>query len=421
MATRLDKVLGILYFDLNGFKFVNDNFGHSVGDQVLIEIAKRMKNRLRNGDTVARVGGYEFVVLTNMLQEPVQAYSVAKKVNQIICEPIQIDGNEFNITVSIGISTFPEVTDVDKLVQCADMAMYEAKASKQHFACFYTKHLENKYQKQKLMEDALDSAINNKELSATFQPILSRNDDQGLAVEALCRWRSGSLGTVATEQFIPIAESSKLGDRLGSFMLEQCAQLKKVCDARGIKLNKICINIFARQFTDKQFARRLLKEADELGLAHHHLCVEITERQMIENIEVCQVQLATLKLHGVQVALDDFGTGFSSITHLKNLPIDFLKLDRSLIAHVDTTEDNQAICDGIIHMAHRLKIKVTAEGIERIEEYQTLAEMGCDEFQGHLLGYPMAEMDLLNHWHKSQLKMLPGHKGEDHNESRPTH
>ena len=407
-AKRLKKSVGILYFDLNGFKFINDNFGHSVGDQVLVELSRRLKEHLRTGDTVARVGGDEFVVLTTMLEEPVQAYSVAKKVNQILCEPLLIDDNEFSMSASIGIATYPEVGSVDKLVQCADMAMYEAKASKQHFACFYTKQLEEKYNTQRQMESALESAIQAGELHATYQPIITAADDT-FHVEALCRWSSGNLGLIAPNKFIPIAEASKLGDHLGSFMLREGAKFKARCEARGMTLDKLALNIFGRQFTDKRFAQRLLTELEELELPAEFLCVEITERQMIENLTACQTQLKLLKNHGVTVALDDFGTGFSSVTHLKSLPIDFLKLDRSLTAFIDTTEDNHALCDGIIHMAHRLKMEVVGEGIERQEEFDTLLSMGCDKFQGHLFGFPMSETDLLDHWqspHIDQIKQL---------------
>ncbi|MFT7687593.1 MAG: diguanylate cyclase (GGDEF)-like protein [Candidatus Azotimanducaceae bacterium] len=397
-ADRLQKSLGVLYFDLNNFKIINDRYGHAAGDHVLKEIASRLKTQLRNSDMAARIGGDEFVVLTNLLDDPVQAYSLARKVHQIICQPITLSNNEFLVGASIGIATYPEVDSVDKLVQAADMAMYEAKDNGQHFACFYTKHLENKYRNQRTLESELENAINENELHALYQPIISRKKNNSLSVEGLCRWDSHKLGSIPPDKFIPIADAAQLGDQLGSIMLEKSAQLRQFCKSNNVNLTKLAINIFGGQLADPNFADGLIKELELLNIPTDLLCIEISEQQLIDNLADCQVQLAKLRKAHISVALDDFGTGFSSITHLKGLPVDSLKLDRTLTSNIDKKPENLALCDGIIHMAHRLNMKVVAEGIERREEYESLLAVNCDEFQGYFFARPMEASALLDHW-----------------------
>lgn len=397
-ADRLQKSLGVLYFDLNNFKIINDRYGHAAGDHVLKEIASRLKTQLRNSDMAARIGGDEFVVLTNLLDDPVQAYSLARKVHQIICQPITLSNNEFLVGASIGIATYPEVDSVDKLVQAADMAMYEAKDNGQHFACFYTKHLENKYRNQRTLESELENAINENELHALYQPIISRKKNNSLSVEGLCRWDSHKLGSIPPDKFIPIADAAQLGDQLGSIMLEKSAQLRQFCKSNNVNLTKLAINIFGGQLADPNFADGLIKELELLNIPTDLLCIEISEQQLIDNLADCQVQLAKLRKAHISVALDDFGTGFSSITHLKGLPVDSLKLDRTLTSNIDKKPENLALCDGIIHMAHRLNMKVVAEGIESREEYESLLAVNCDEFQGYFFARPMEASALLDHW-----------------------
>lgn len=252
-AERLQKSLGVLYFDLDSFKIINDRYGHSAGDHVLKEIAVRLKNQLRNSDIAARIGGDEFVVLTNLLDDPVQSYSLARKVHDIICQPIILDNNEFLVGASIGIATYPEVKNVEELVQAADMAMYEAKDNNQHYACFYTKHLENKHRNQRTLETELENAINENELHALYQPIISREKNEFLSVESLCRWESHKLGNIPPDKFIPIANAAQLGDQLGSIMLEKSAQLKMFCESNNVNLTRLSINVFGSQLAEKNF------------------------------------------------------------------------------------------------------------------------------------------------------------------------
>ena len=397
-AKRMNKSLGILYFDLNGFKQVNDTLGHSAGDQVLVKIGQRLKNKLRNSDTVARMGGDEFVVLTNILEDPVQSYSVARKLNETICEPMLIDDHEIRISASIGIATFPEVQTVDLLLQSADMAMYEAKQSRRHFACFYTKHLENKQRDLRTIETALDSAISNNEIHATFQPIYSNNHSNGISAEVLCRWFNEEMGNVESCKFIPVAESSAMAEPLSSFMLKEIKTLADTCEKQALPIDKFCLNVFGRQFLDARFAERLMTQMHTIGLNPKLLTLELGEAQLLAHMDACHPQLLDLQHQGVRIALDNFGTGGSSMTQLKRMPINYLKLDRSLISYIDKAQENAAIADGIIHMAHRLDIKIVAEGIERMEEYKALLDLGCDEFQGYLFGYPMAKDELMKHW-----------------------
>jgi diguanylate cyclase (GGDEF)-like protein len=406
-AKRMKKSLGILYFDLNGFKQVNDTLGHTAGDQVLVTIGQRLKNKLRNSDTVARMGGDEFVVLTNILEDPSQSYSVARKLNETICEPMLIDEHEVRISASIGIATYPEVKTVESLVQCADMAMYEAKQSRQHFACFYTKHLENKQSNQRKIETALDGAISNNEIHATFQPIYSLansvDSSSSVSAEVLCRWFNENMGEVDASKFIPVAEASAIADPLSNFMLREIKNLADACKNESLQIEKFCLNVFGRQFLSPKFGNRLISQMQTVGLEPKLLCLELGEAQLLTHMEACYPQLEHLQSQGVRIALDNFGTGGSSMNQLKRMPINYLKLDRSLTSYIDQASENQAIADGIIHMAHRLGIKIVAEGIERVEEYHALAALGCDEFQGYLFGYPMMKKEIMNHWQNFKL------------------
>ena len=372
-AKRMNKSLGILYFDLNGFKQVNDTLGHAAGDQVLVNIGQRLKNKLRNSDTVARMGGDEFVVLTNILEEPVQSYSVARKLNETICEPMMIDDHEIRISASIGIATYPEVQTVDLLLQSADMAMYEAKQSRRHFACFYTKHLEKKQRDLRTIETALDNAISNNEIHATFQPIYSSENSNSISAEVLCRWFNEDLGNVESSKFIPVAEASTMAEPLANYMLREIKELALLCQKQALPIDRFCLNVFGRQFLDARFASRLLSQMRAIDLNPELLSLELGEAQLLTHMNACHPQLVELQQHGVRIALDNFGTGGSSMMQLKRMPIDYLKLDRSLTTYIDSTQENAAIADGIIHMAHRLDIKIVAEGIERIEEYKTLS------------------------------------------------
>ena len=397
-AERMRKSLGLLYFDLNGFKAINDTYGHGVGDLVLVEIGRRLKDSLRHGDTVARFGGDEFVVLSTMLEDSVQSYSLARKVHQIISAPMDIEGYTLHLSASIGIATYPEVDTVDKLLECADLAMYEAKSSRQHFACFYTKKLAAKHQQQRQIEERLESAVSEGGMSMAFQPIISADHPEHRHVEALARWYNIEMGTVSTGRFIPVAESAKFGEQLGDFALECLARLYHEAKAVNLAPQRLTLNVFGNQFNNPDYAHNLLKSIKRLHLPRAIVGVEIAENQLIEHFDACASQFKELQANGVKITLDNFGTGDLALRHIQQLGLDAIKLDRTMTANIHCEPEQAQFIAALVGMAHAMGIKIIASGIEQEEEYQTLKKMACDEFQGYLFSHPLSADATLEAW-----------------------
>ncbi|MFT4633019.1 MAG: diguanylate cyclase (GGDEF)-like protein [Candidatus Azotimanducaceae bacterium] len=397
-AERMSKSIGLLYFDLNGFKAINDNYGHGVGDQVLIEIGRRLKEQLRHGDTVARLGGDEFVVLSTMLEDSVQSYSVARKIHEIISAPMLIEGHNLSMSASIGISTYPEVASVEKLIEGADLAMYEAKSSGQHFAVFYTKNLAAKHEQQRMIEVKLNKAIDQGDMTMVFQPIYSIDQPGAYGAEALARWHDDSMGIISTDRFIPVAEAVSFGDHLSDYALVCLARLYQQCENDNIHLNRLVLNVFGNQFMAPDYGQRLLDQIHRLGLPPTRVCLEIPENKLIEHKDACLPQFKYLKEHGVKITLDNFGSGDLALRHLEEIPLDYIKLDRSLIGNVDKARGKGKLVRALINLAHTLGIRVIAGCIEQDSEYQALLEMQCDEFQGYLFSRPMNQATLISQW-----------------------
>jgi diguanylate cyclase (GGDEF)-like protein len=397
-AKRIKKSIGLLYFDLNGFKAINDNYGHGVGDLVLIEIGRRLKDQLRVGDTVARMGGDEFVVLSTVLDDSVQSYSVARKIHNIISAPMLIEGHHLSLTASIGIATFPEVSSVEKLIEGADLAMYEAKSSGQHFACFYTKNLAAKHKQQRMIELKLDTAIDKGDMTMLFQHISSTDQPGVYSAEALARWHDNSMGNISTTRFIPVAEAVRFGDHLSAYALTCLANLYRRCKTDNIHLNRLVMNVFGNQFMMPDYSQRLLDHIHLLGLPPASVCIEIPESRLIEYMDVCLPQIKLLKSHGVKITLDNFGSGDLALRHLEDIPLDYIKLDRSLVGNIDKASGKAKLVGALISLAHTLGIRVIAGSVEHDGEYQTLLDMQCDEFQGFFFSRPMDQAALINQW-----------------------
>ncbi len=395
-AEKSGYKIAVLYFDLNQFKNVNDTYGHSVGDQVLQTMASRVTQALRKDIVVARVGGDEFVVLVEQLEDGALAYSVAKKILAAVSSPIMLDRACITLSPSIGIATYPESESVDSLLRHAYIAKTEAKDKKDHFVHFYTKQLESLYQRQLAIEKQLPAGLTQKEFSLRFQPIVDSQSQRVIGMESLMRWHNRVLGHVPPNEFIPIAEWSDIIHQLTEFALVESLMLAKQFATEAMPLEKIAINVAAKQFCDNSFSKRFIEIAREQNVPLSNICIELTEGQIINNINQCRAQLEAFKSHGMKIALDDYGTGFSSITHLKQLPIDIIKIDRSLIDGLDNEPKNLALTAGIIEMAHRMNMTVVAEGIERPEEVTVLSDLGCDHLQGYFFGKPMTDVELVS-------------------------
>jgi diguanylate cyclase (GGDEF)-like protein len=406
-AKRMSKSIGLLYFDLNGFKAINDNYGHGVGDSVLIEIGRRLKGQLRLGDTVARMGGDEFVVLSTVLDDSVQSYSVARKIHNIISSPMLIEGHNLSLTASIGIATYPEVSSVEKLIEGADLAMYEAKSSGQHFACFYTKNLAAKHEQQRMIEVKLDTALDQGDMTMVFQPISSTDQPGVYSAEALARWHDNSMGNISTARFIPVAEAISFGDHLSNYALTCLASLYRLCKTDNIQLNRLVMNVFGNQFMMPDYSQRLLDQIHLLGLPPASVCIEIPEPRLIEHMDACLPQIKFLKSHGVKITLDNFGSGDLALRHLEEIPLDYIKLDRSLIGNIGKAGGKAKLVRALISLAHTLGIRVIAGGVEHDGEYQALLDMQCDEFQGFFFSRPMDQAALIKRWQARRPDSMP--------------
>lgn len=386
-ARQSGNVLALLYFDIAGFKKVNDVYGHAVGDRLLREVTDAVGRKLADEDTLARIGGDEFVILTRPLDSPAHAYPIATRVIDAIRQPFLITDWTIEVSANVGIATFPQSGSLELLVRHADIAMSEAKKKRDHFPHFYTRSLERHYHRLVCIERALPASTLNDEIRTVCQPVIAIGRPGEVGLEALSRWQSPDLGVIAPDEFIPIAESAGFANDILSIGLRNVSEM-----LRGFNLKpngRLSFNVAPVQLLDCHFTSRLLDQLAGLNLNPHQLCVEITERELVQNIAACDSQLRRLREAGIAIALDDFGTGFSSIAHLVNLPIDILKIDRSLIDGIDTNPKNQALTAGIIEMAHRLGLTVTAEGVEREEELTLLTGLECDRIQGYLITRPL--------------------------------
>jgi diguanylate cyclase (GGDEF)-like protein len=406
-AKRMGKSIGLLFFDLNGFKAITDNYGQGVGDSVLIEIGRRLKDQLRLGDTVARMGGDEFVVLSTVLDDSVQSYSVARKIHNIISAPMLIEGHNLSLAASIGIATYPEVSSVEKLIEGADLAMYEAKSSGQHFACFYTKNLAAKHKQQRMIEEKLNTAIDKGDMTMVFQPISSTDQPGVYSAEALARWHDNSMGNISTARFIPVAEAISFGDHLSNYALTCLARLYRRCKTDNIHLNRLVMNVFGNQFMRPEYSQSLLDQIHLLGLPPASVCIEIPEPRLIEHMDACLPQIKFLKRHGIKITLDNFGSGDLALRHLEEIPLDYIKLDRSLIGNIGKAGGKAKLVGALISLAHTLGIRVIAGSIEHDGEYQALLDMQCDEFQGFLFSRPMDQAALIHQWQARRPDSMP--------------
>lgn len=384
-------LFAVLMLDLDRFKVINDSLGHTVGDQLLIATARRLENCTRPGDTVARLGGDEFAVLLDDIKHVDEARSIANQIHQQIASPINLEAHEITITTSIGI-----VADVKdyyrpaELMRDADTAMYQAKAQGGSQHEIFDIQMYTQAVKRLRLETELRQAIEREELEVHYQPIVSLANKGITAVEALLRWVHPQLGNIAPSEFIPLAEETGLIVSLGQWLLERsCAQIKS-WHLAGYQSLRLAINVSMRQFQTRKLAEMVKLVLTDTNLTPEALDLEITESVAMTSTELDLVCLRKLSTIGVQFTIDDFGTGYSSFSRLKTLPVSILKIDKSLIKDLVSDPDSQAIVTAIVAMAHSLKMKVIAEGVETTAQRDWLQAQQCDEMQGFLISPPVS-------------------------------
>ncbi|MDF1877656.1 EAL domain-containing protein, partial [Sulfurimonas sp. SAG-AH-194-L11] len=393
-AQENSRVVVILFIDLDRFKIINDSLGHDVGDRLLEEVSKRLKNSIREIDSLARIGGDEFVVTLDNLDHDFDASQIARKILSKLSQAFKIESYVLNTSASIGIAQYPkDATDAISLVKYADSAMYDAKANGKNCFRFFTDTLANDIDAKLEIEQALRKALESDELYLNFQPQYLLKSKKIIAVESLLRWNSKQLGMIEPNEFIPIAEESGLIKDIGYFVFrESCAFMKELQD-KGIFLEQIAINVSAQQFEEQDIVEQFLKIVDEYDLTPNLIEIEITEHYVMESRSSKFNILDTLKEKGFKISIDDFGTGYSSLSYLKQLPLNTLKIDKSFIDDVPKNSSDVAIVKSITTLTNSLKHHCVAEGIETLEQELFLEQEGCDIGQGYYFSKPLGKKE----------------------------
>jgi len=390
-ARRRKEGVAALFLDLDRFKIINDTLGHSSGDTLLQEVAARLKVWAREQDTVARVGGDEFVVLLTSVAQASDASVAAQRILEAVTVEFSLKGNPINVTCSVGISMFPENGgDSETLIKNADAAMYCAKQRGPNNIQFFTKDMNDQMVERLALESGLRLALDRQELFLVYQPQMDIATGDIVGVEALLRWQHPELGLVPPDRFIRIAENTGLIVPIGEWVLRTaCAQARKWQD-EGLSEVRVAVNVSAVQFRQDGFRDHIRSVLHETGLAPEYLELELTESLLLSNADVMFSVLRELKEMGLSLAIDDFGTGYSSLSYLRQFPVSKLKIDRSFVKDVAINPDDAAITTAIISLAKGLNLKVIAEGVEDEAQLAFLRERQCDEIQGYYFSRPVS-------------------------------
>jgi len=389
-AQRYNRTLALLFIDLDRFKNINDTLGHDAGDEVLRTVAARLQGALREADMVARLGGDEFVVLVEEVSDARLVAAVAQKLIKSVAEPFLLGAREYRVTASIGISTYPaDGADGATLLKNADIAMYRAKEQGKNNSQYYAASMNTHSLERLALETSLRGALERDELVLHFQPKIEIGNGQLTGMEALVRWSRPGAGMVPPADFIPIAEETGLIVAIGEWVLKHACKHNYEWGRGDAPPLRVAVNLSARQFAQANLVSDVARILDVTGLEPLWLELEITESMVMHNPEQAIRTLHQLKSLGISIALDDFGTGYSSLGYLKRFPLDFLKIDRSFIRDIPEDNDDATITRTIISMAHNLRLKVIAEGVETEAQYNFLREHGCDEIQGYIFSRPL--------------------------------
>ena len=381
---------GLLFIDLDHFKRVNDSLGHLVGDQLLKTIAERISLALECNDLVARFGGDEFIVLVadSPLAQGVGA--VAQKLLQAISAPLVLADSSISVTPSIGVALFPrDGRSPDELIKHADTAMYDAKTRGRAVCSFFLPAMAEAARRELALEGRLAQAIRHNEFVLHFQPQRSLHDGRLVGVEALLRWWHPARGLVGPDEFIPLAESRRLMLPIGDWVLREALRCAQRWQRAGWHTGPVAVNLSGSQFEAPGFVEGVTRLLAETGASGSLLELELTERMLMTDLWNVRLMLQSLKSQGVSIAVDDFGTGYTSLAHLKDLPLDRLKVDRSFVKDLPQDRRSGAITQAIVHLAHSLGLQVVAEGVENTDQRDALRDKGCDAIQGFLDARPM--------------------------------
>ncbi len=396
-AARSKDQVALLFIDLDNFKNVNDSLGHPVGDELLLKVASRLRSLSRKDDTVARISGDEFVIILENIHDAQDTVVMAQKLINAFQEPLVVQGHELHITLSIGISIYPrDGDDVQTLVRNADAALYRAKAEGRNDFYYYTEELTASAVERLRIESALRNAVKNQELVLYYQPQISLDTGLIVGVEALIRWQHPELGLLMPNRFINLAEDTGLIVAVGEWVLTTACGQMRAWQQSGYDFGRVAVNVSGLQLQRGDFQKIV---NDVLLLTHldpQSLELEITENFIMNKPEKAIAILDNLKSLGIQIAIDDFGSGYSSLSYLKRLPVDKLKIDSSFVCDIPNNADDEAIARAVVSLAKNLQLKVIAEGVETREQREFLSDQDCDEAQGYLFSKPLPPGELIN-------------------------
>ena len=390
------KRCALLFIDLDNFRLLNNGYGHRVGDEMLAIVASRMRDVVGEPHLLGRRGGDELVALLVDLQRPDAAVEVARRLIDAICEPARILGMEIAVTASVGISFFPQDgIDLDSLLNAADAAMYQAKDSGRRTYAFYTQTVARRVDLRLRLEQRLRKAVESRDFKLFFQPLVSLADGKMIGAEALIRWRDAELGDISPAEFIPIAEESGLIVGLGDWVLREACRARQEWRHLQLDVPPVSINMSGVQLRQLGCVEGLLEVLNAYEVAPTEIEIEVTETGLLDTSAVSRENLVRMRNAGVRLALDDFGVGFSSLSHLRDLPIHRLKIDRSFTVECMRDARTLTIVKAVIEMARSLGISVTAEGIETQAQQTWMQHLGCDAAQGYLFARPMPGDDFI--------------------------
>jgi diguanylate cyclase (GGDEF)-like protein len=405
MVERENRQIALLFLDLDNFKRINDSLGHSAGDQLLCEVAARLASCVRESDLLAkyvksdakidvsRLGGDEFTVVLNNIDDPQTAAIVAQRLIESLQAPMVIEGHEIVVTPSVGIALAPQdATKIEDLLKLADTAMYHAKAGGRNRYSFYTASMKSSSVGRLKLETELRKAVDRGELVLHYQPQVCTSSGRILGAEALVRWQHPKHGLIPPARFIPLSEEIGLINEIGNWTLHEAACHVKRLQADNLEVPKIAVNVSALQF-NPNFAREVAKVLDETGVDPGHIELELTEGVIMNNAKASIEALHALKDIGVSLSVDDFGTGYSSLSYLSRFPLDELKIDRSFVIEFDESATSRSLISAIIAMGKSLNLSLVAEGVDNVEQYLFMRKHDVDVIQGFLFSEAVSSDD----------------------------
>ena len=388
-AKRRETHVTVLVLNLDRFKSINESFGYEAGDALLREVGKRLSESVREFETLARLGSDEFAIILDDLEQEQEATVVAQRVLDTLATPYRVSDQEAVVTGSVGIAFYPENGEtIDQLLKCADSAMHRSKERGRNSYQIFSKEMHSDVLTRMSLERDLRHALERNEFRLHYQPQLSLEDNELLAVEALVRWEHAERGLIAPMDFIYLLEDTGLIIAAGEWILRKACEQVREWQTAGFNNLRVAVNLSPRQFEEKNLVQVVRRALEDFQLAPQCLELEITESHLMQDTERTKATLSSIKSLGVRIAVDDFGTGYSSLSYLRKFPIDSLKIDKTFVRDITTDRDDASIAAGIIGLGHNLRLDVIAEGVETEEQLAFLYKEGCDAIQGYLCGRP---------------------------------